>query len=348
MCLLRSMRRFLCTTLWHAELSESVMFVIATAVKVRSGAPDSEELRLIRSHLNTISLETQLLTRNIEMNDVAAHELALHGADNWIRREATNIVDALRALDEKASLFRLYLNDVSGPQGSSHKHKLLFASQYLIESSIQLLRTIDKAVNEVVVQHAHRVAFLADKLFTSTFRVAPSTTTPPATAAVERVLILEKNYRIQSVSVRAQAGSSCDVAGIVRSVSRVALQCDLEALAAVARHGAATAARRHDKLGRRVRSCARRFVFDRWRWRWWQRQWPIAPSDAEAQRRFVGGGRRQQDAASRQDDNGFRSQPEQFVQTEQACRSSAVERNNSKLDDIIVTNATDNRSVTFR
>lgn len=221
-------------------MSESVTFVIATAVKVRSGAPDSEELRLIRSHLNTISLETQLLTKNIEMNDVAAHELALHGADNWIRREATNVVDALRALDEKASLFRLYLNDVSGPQGSSHKHKLLFASQYLIESSIQLLRTIDKAVNEVVVQHAHRVAFLADKLFNSAFRIPPSSSsnTPPTSTTNEVNLLLLKNYYCCPIFRKKKKGSDSNSASVVRQLSRIVGQCDMETIATIARHDA--------------------------------------------------------------------------------------------------------------
>lgn len=92
------------------------------------------------------------------MFDGAAHELAMCGADNWIRRESANIADALKALEEKASLFRLYLSE------NVLKHKLLFASQYLVETSVQLLRTIDKAANESVVQQTARVAFVAQKL----------------------------------------------------------------------------------------------------------------------------------------------------------------------------------------
>ena len=88
----------------------------------------------------------------------AAHELAMFGADNWIQRESANIADALKALEEKASLFRLYLSE------NVLKHKLLFASQYLVETSVQLLRTIDKAANESIVRQTTRLAFVARKL----------------------------------------------------------------------------------------------------------------------------------------------------------------------------------------
>jgi hypothetical protein len=56
-------------------------------------------------------------------------------------------MDALRQLDEKSNLFRLYLKDVVGPKGNLHRHKLLFASQYLIEAAVNLLGALDKVCN---------------------------------------------------------------------------------------------------------------------------------------------------------------------------------------------------------
>jgi hypothetical protein len=117
----------------------------------------------------------QLFAKQLEVYESDAHELAMYGADNWIKRENGNVGDAIKAVEEKANHFRSYLND-STP---THKHKLLFASQYLVEASVQLLRALDKATSEVIVQHTHRVAFVARRL------VAASFDAPPGNAAAQ-------------------------------------------------------------------------------------------------------------------------------------------------------------------
>jgi hypothetical protein len=76
----------------------------------------------------------------------------------------------MRALEEKVGLFRLYLKDVAGPSGASHRHKLLFASQYLVETAVQLLRAIDVAALETTIQMAVRTALVAQRIFAIAFR----------------------------------------------------------------------------------------------------------------------------------------------------------------------------------
>lgn len=153
------------------DLADSVTAVISTVVKLRSGIPDDHEQKLMRSHLNTVGIEMQLLAKHLESLD---DQLRLD-PDHWLKREAANIADAMRTLEEKVGLFRLYLKDVAGPTGAAHRHKLLFASQYLVETAVQLLRAVDLAALEAVIQMAVRTALVAQRIFSIAFRPRRST-----------------------------------------------------------------------------------------------------------------------------------------------------------------------------
>ena len=108
----------------------------------------------------------QIFARHLEsLEDFAGAE----DASGWLRRESAALLDAMRALEEKAGLFRLYLKDVTGPAGSSHRHKLLFASQYLVETAVQLLRAFDTAAVETIVQMACRVVVTARRVLAAAF-----------------------------------------------------------------------------------------------------------------------------------------------------------------------------------
>jgi hypothetical protein len=175
-----------------SDLADSVTAVISTVVKLRAGIPDQHELKLMRSHLNTVTIELQLLAKHLESLEDCVAQL---GADHWVKREAGNIADAMKALGEKVGLFRLYLKDVAGPSGAAHRHKLLFASQYLVETAVQLLRALDVAVLETIIQMSVRTALVAQRIYSIAFRPKHSGTTSDSASGGDR----EKHTPLKSL-----------------------------------------------------------------------------------------------------------------------------------------------------
>jgi hypothetical protein len=175
-----------------SDLADSVTAVISTVVKLRSGIPDQHELKLMRSHLNTVTIELQLLAKHLESLEDCVAQL---GADHWVKREAGNIADAMKALGEKVGLFRLYLKDVAGPSGAAHRHKLLFASQYLVETAVQLLRALDVAVLETIIQMSVRTALVAQRIYSIAFRPKHSGSSDSASGGGDR----EKHTPLKSL-----------------------------------------------------------------------------------------------------------------------------------------------------
>jgi hypothetical protein len=58
-----------------SDLADSIAAVISTVVKLRSGIPDEHELKLMRSHLNTVTIEMQLLSKHLEFLDDSVSQL---------------------------------------------------------------------------------------------------------------------------------------------------------------------------------------------------------------------------------------------------------------------------------
>jgi hypothetical protein len=58
-----------------SDLADSITAVISTVVKLRSGIPDDHELKLMRSHLNTVTIEMQLLAKHLEFLEDSVSQL---------------------------------------------------------------------------------------------------------------------------------------------------------------------------------------------------------------------------------------------------------------------------------